>query len=158
MLLYLVRHGKAESGGEDEARRLTDEGRAAVEQVATWLVERDTQVDRIEHSGLVRARETAEILARAVSGEIVERSDLDAAGDVEPVADRIGREGSLMLVGHQPFMGRMASYLLRADPDAELLHFRTGAVACLSDDEGHWLLEWFLAPVRSSRPTGKAAH
>jgi phosphohistidine phosphatase len=147
MLLYLVRHGKAEQGaGDDASRRLTDGGRKAVQRVAKALAEAGVRVDRVEHSGLVRARQTAEILASAVGGEIAAAADLGSSADVVSVANRLDREGSLMLVGHAPFMPKMASYLLGGRPDAELLHFRTGSVACLSNGEGSWQLEWFLPP------------
>ena len=148
MNLYLVRHGKAEDGADDRARRLTDRGRQAVERVARRLRKADVHVGRIEHSGLVRAEETAEILARAVGGELFAVDDLHPSDDVAATASRLrnGARGDLMLVGHQPYMGRLASNLLVGDADADLLHFVTGAVVCLSDDEGGWALEWLLTP------------
>ena len=51
-----------------------------------------------------------------------------------------------MLVGHLPFMERLASYLLMRQEDVSILHFKTSAVACLSMDSGQWTLEWFLPP------------
>ncbi len=148
MLLYLVRHGKAEPGDHDAARKLTVQGRKTVERVARRLSKAKVQVDRIEHSGLARAAETAEILAKAVSGEVMGVADLGPSDDVAPVASRLEStgDGSVMLVGHLPFMGRLASYLLIGDTDTEPLHFRTGAVACLSNSEQGWMLEWLLPP------------
>ncbi len=51
-----------------------------------------------------------------------------------------------MLVGHVPFMSRLASYLLSGDSEPPLLHFRTASIACLSNDEDSWILEWFITP------------
>lgn len=147
MNLYLVRHGKAEEGEDDAARRLTNGGRKAVRRVAQRLAGAGIHVDRVEHSGRVRAAETAEILARSVGAKAKAVPGLDAMDDVEPVAERIvSVEEDLMLVGHLPFMERLGSYLLTRDPDAELLHFRTAAVACFSRSGDGWLLEWLLPP------------
>lgn len=147
-LLYLVRHGKAEDGADDASRRLTDGGRRAVRHVAGRLQGAEVQIDRIEHSGLERARETAEILAAAVSGQVVEVSDLHPEDRVDRVSARLldTDVSSLMLIGHLPFMARLASYLLTGQEDAGILHFKTSAVACLSIDSGQWTLEWFLPP------------
>jgi len=147
MLLYLVRHGKAEAGGDD-ARNLTDGGRKAVGRIARKLSDAGLHVDRIEHSGLARAAETAEILSRAVGGEVVAVAGLGPSDNVAETARRLeGRDdGSIMLVGHLPFMGRLASYLLTGNADAEPLHFRAGTVACLTSSDGGWVLEWLLPP------------
>jgi len=51
-----------------------------------------------------------------------------------------------MIVSHLPLVGRLASYLLVGDEDAELLHFRTGTVACLALDSGSRRVEWMLSP------------
>jgi phosphohistidine phosphatase len=148
MLLYLVRHGKAEPGDDDAARRLTDGGRKAVARIARNLSDAGIQVDRIEHSGLARAAETAEILAKATGGEVVAVVGLGPSDDVTAAAHRL--EGidndSIMLVGHLPFVGRLAGYLLTGKTDAEPLHFRAGAIACLSSADRGWVLEWLLPP------------
>ena len=148
MLLYLVRHGKAESGADDAARKLSAKGRETVKRVAIRLADAGVRVQRIEHSGLVRAEETAGILAEALGGSPAAAPGLGPSDEVAAVAKRLGERGdeSLMLVGHLPFMERLAAFLLSDDADAELVHFRTGAVACLSDEAGHWILEWFLSP------------
>lgn len=146
MLLYLVRHGKAESGDVDAARRLTDGGRKAVGRVARALASAGIRVDRIEHSGLVRAQETAEILADALQAPVTTAAGLEPFANVAAAARRLRDSGidQVMLVGHQPFTGRMASYLLTGDADVEILHFPTSAVACLSNEEGRWQLEWLV--------------
>jgi phosphohistidine phosphatase len=148
MMLYLVRHGKAEAGTDDAARRLTEEGRKAVHRVARRLSEAHIQVDMVEHSGLARARETAEIMAAAVGGDVVAVTDLGPSDNVAAMVRRLGdrTEDHVMLVGHLPFMERMAAYLLTGDADTEIFHFRAGAVACLDNGDGRWVLEWFLPP------------
>jgi len=145
-LLYLVRHGKAEPGEDDNLRRLTDGGRKSVQRVGRRLADAGVHVNRIDHSGLIRARETAEILAGAVGGDVRAVEGLGPTDNVASAARHVNGNEDIMLVGHLPFMERMASYLLTGDADSQVLHFRTGAVACLSNAEGYWLLEWLLSP------------
>lgn len=148
MLLYLVRHGKAEPGIEDAARPLTPAGRKAVRRMADRLAGTGMHIARLETSDLVRAKETAEILAAALGGTVVEADDLYPSANVERVVQRLptDQREPLMLVGHLPFMGRLATSLLTGNPSAQLLRFRTGAVACLGNDNGWWELQWFLPP------------
>jgi phosphohistidine phosphatase len=147
MKLYLVRHGKAEAGEDDRLRPLREDGREAVARIGARLRKSGVRPERIEHSGLVRAHQTAEILASEVGGEVVQENGLASSADVTRTAERLGHASeNVMLVGHEPFMGRLAAFLLTGDADAELFHVRTGAVICLSDDEGGWTLEWFIYP------------
>lgn len=148
MLLYLVRHGKAEAGADDRARGLTGKGRSSVERVARRLQKADVRPERIEHSGLVRARQTAEILQSALGGELTEVNDLYPDADVASAADRLGQEddGAVMLVGHLPYMAKLTSYLVVGDADVPLLDFATGSVACLEGQGMGWEVRWFVTP------------
>lgn len=148
MQLYLVRHGKAEAGTDDDRRRLTDGGKKAVQRIARRLAAAKVRVDRIEHSGLVRAAETAEIIADTLDAKVEAVTGLRPSDDVTSTARRLEgtEESSLMLVGHLPFMERLASYLLTGDEEACLLHFRTASIACFSGSGPEWVLEWFLPP------------
>ncbi|HDD66024.1 MAG TPA: phosphohistidine phosphatase SixA, partial [Nitrososphaeria archaeon] len=62
MKVYLVQHGEAKREEEDPARPLTEEGKREVEDVARFLAELGVRVDRILHSGKLRAAQTANIL------------------------------------------------------------------------------------------------
>lgn len=149
MQLYLVRHGKAETGEVDYRRRLTERGRSDVEHQASILHKARVQVDRVEHSGLIRAEETATILARAIDSPLSKASYLAPDASVHSAAQAAEGSGcaALMLVGHLPFMERLASYLLIRNAEASILHFRTATIACLSDELGAWMVEW-LMPAR----------
>ena len=61
--LYLVQHGEAVAETVDAKRPLSAAGRAVVAQVATWAAQRGVAVDRIRHSGRLRAEQTATIFA-----------------------------------------------------------------------------------------------
>jgi phosphohistidine phosphatase len=119
MDLFLLRHGLAGDRetweGPDAERPLTDEGRAEMEAVADFLVGRMPRPDAIISSPLVRAYQTAEILAARVAGA-VDVSDLLAPGfDVKrlwhllrfyPGARR------LLLVGHEPDFSELIETLI----------------------------------------------
>ncbi len=71
MLVYLVRHGEAVPDNVDPARPLSEKGRAEVEETAKQLLADGAKVDEIWHSGKLRAKQTAEIIARVLGVEKV---------------------------------------------------------------------------------------
>ncbi len=151
MRLYLVQHGNAKPKEEDPDRPLTEQGVDDVTRVADELTkDGGLSAERVFHSGKTRARETAEILAPACHGDPVpEATDgLDPMDDPGVWADRLsGTEDDVMLVGHLPYMERLAARLVVGDPDAEVVRFRQGGVLCLErDDDGGWAVRWFLTP------------
>ncbi len=108
--LYLVRHAKAAPGDPDELRALTPEGREQARLLAERLV--DERPDAVVTSPLLRARETAEVLARACGLE-AEPDELLAPGATSADARQAaaGRGERVVLVGHQPDFGRIAAAL-----------------------------------------------
>jgi phosphohistidine phosphatase len=147
--VYLVQHGEAKPETEDPARPLSDRGREEVQRVARHAAALGLQVAEIRHSGKLRARQTAEILAGtlAPSHGIREMDGLapaDAPGKAGAEID--SARGPLMLVGHLPHLRRLASLLLVGDPEREIIRFRNGAIVCLVKSEGGWLLQWVLSP------------
>jgi phosphohistidine phosphatase len=150
MPLYLVQHGPAKSEAEDPERRLTDAGRRLVQRIADFLAPLALAVDRIEHSGKARARETAEILAARLQPPegIRQVAGLAPNDPVEPARARLESETkSLMLVRHLPHLARLASRLLGLPEDRPAVRFRMGGVVRLDRDEaGRWLLRWTFTP------------
>ena len=67
MNIYLVQHGEAVAKEVDPERPLTESGRSDVRRMASFLGAAGVRVSRIMHSGKVRAKETAELLAAAVA-------------------------------------------------------------------------------------------
>jgi phosphohistidine phosphatase len=146
MHLYLVQHAHALAEDIDAARPLSERGRADAERVATLLSGCLPGLSRILHSGKTRARQTAEILARSAAGVAVEQvHGLNPLDDPKPIARRIdASDDDVMLVGHLPFMARLASHLLSRDPEAELVAFQPGTVLCLEGDDGTWRVAWMV--------------
>jgi phosphohistidine phosphatase len=153
MNLYLVQHGEAEPKDVDPARPLTASGREALERVAAFAQRLGVEVAQIRHSGKTRAEQTATILGEALKPAegVVAVSGLAPNDDVLPIVDALDRETQpLMLVGHQPFMGRLAGALVRGDPDLPPVLFRMGGIVFLSRPEGRWLVSWAITPEMAS--------
>ena len=150
MKLYLVRHGQAKPKEVDPKRHLSDRGAKDVGKVADLLKGRGLSVQAVWHSGKARAAETARILASAfeVKEGVVEHDGLAPNDPVGPVAREIKKaDADLMIVGHLPFVGRLASVLLAGDEGAGIVEFHTGGLVCLArTDEGAWALEWAIIP------------
>jgi phosphohistidine phosphatase len=151
---YLVRHGTAAPGPDDRARPLTPGGRAEVEATTRLLMARGAEVARIHHSGLARARETAEILGRAlapprgihaVTGLLPEDDPEVARAELERATE------PLMVVGHLPHLARLTAALLGATP-TEPIHFSPGTAVALRRGVDGWTLESVLAPPAGAKP------
>src|SRR5215467_9906384 len=80
MNIYIVRHAIAEdlprSGPGDAMRALTAEGRKKMKEAAAGFAQLDPVIDRIFTSPLVRARQTAEIIAKEIDHSIEEMKEL----------------------------------------------------------------------------------
>jgi phosphohistidine phosphatase len=149
MLLYLVRHGEAVSEREDPARPLSSEGQREIKAVATLAASSfHLMPGYLYHSPKTRAVQTARILAEALdqSPEPQEHSGLLPMDDPGQWVDSLsGFDRDLMLVGHLPFMGRLASLLLTWDAGASLVEFSTGTILCL-EKAGGWHVKWMVSP------------
>ncbi len=150
MQVYLVRHGKASKDptiSTDAERPLTKRGRADAEAVARFMAEAGVQVYQIRHSGLVRARETADIFGQYLNppGGVIAARGLHYADPVDELARDLRLETQpVMLVGHNPFMERLVAAMLLINKGLSPVWFGTSSVACLDTIEGAWAVKWVL--------------
>lgn len=116
-------------------------------------------LDLIVTSPLVRARQTADILAKGLPGHprVTEASWLEPDVSPEDAAAglaRIVRASRVALVGHEPGLGALAGWLLAA---AAPLPFKKGAVACYSPEvwppDPPVTLAWFVTARMLRRPS-----
>lgn len=149
MYLYLVQHGQAKPKDEDPERPLSDAGVRASEASARACAEQRFEVIEIRHSGKRRARETAEIFAehlkpvRAI--RVVE--GLAPNDDPAPVVTALDKETEpVMLVGHLPFLARLAGLLVAGDPDAEVAMFENAGVVRLRRTGKRWAVSDARSP------------
>jgi phosphohistidine phosphatase len=151
MDLYLMQHGEATAEAEDPARPLTPAGRATVEQVAGHAGASGVRIQRCLHSGKLRAEQTAQLLARAVAGGQVEHHEGLAPNDpVAPVAAwlRQAADESIAVVGHLPFLDRLASLLVAGDEEGQVIRFQMGGLVKLvpKRDRPGFVVAWALSP------------
>jgi phosphohistidine phosphatase len=131
MELILWRHADAEDGTPDLARKLTKKGRKQAEHVAEWLDKHLPKDYELICSPAVRARETAEALAKP---RLVEA--LAPGASVKEILRTAGwpdGNRTAVLVGHQPDFGRAIAYLVsRRETDWTL---KKGGLWWLAPDE-----------------------
>jgi len=158
MKVYLVQHGEPVPKETDPERPLTEKGRADARKVARLLGMSQVKVPEAWHSGKTRARETAEILAAAIEAEVSKAEGLAPLDPVSPVRDKIeGRAEDLMLVGHLPFMARLASLLVLDNELPEIVAFRQGGIVCIEGrEDGGWRVAWMVVPDLLCGDTGDA--
>jgi phosphohistidine phosphatase len=172
-IIYLVRHGiagPAPRGMSDSDRHLTPDGKQKMHRIAVGLKRLGVVPDAVLSSPLRRAEETAAVVTKTLAGQLhVEIYQLLAPGhDPAEVLKglrphRAARE--LMLVGHQPDLGQLASHLLTRSSRLAPLPFKKGAVAAIQVDtippHTPGALMWFMTPkqlrtVGASRKHGRA--
>ncbi|MEY4939376.1 MAG: Phosphohistidine phosphatase SixA [Verrucomicrobiota bacterium] len=150
MLLYLIRHAHALDDENDARRILSERGRAQTRAMAGFL--RATPgfaPAEIWHSTLVRARETAELLAAGVKlpARLIETPGLrpeDSPGRITPRFDHPG-VASVALVGHEPHLSALASLLVAQTPEPRFL-FPQCAVLALEGAASYWQVRWHISP------------
>lgn len=149
MNFYLVRHGDAVSETLDPQRPLSRLGQEQVEQVARAAAARQAQVSAIFHSGILRAVQTAEIMARHLSPDLGVQRMTGLAPQDDPAIARAELETSrapVMLVGHLPHIKRLAELLINRGADRDALEFAPATVVCVSHQSALWHLVWVVAP------------
>lgn len=150
MKLYLVQHARAVDKEADPERPLSEAGLGDAAKMAAFLSEADVKVERVAHSGKLRAAQTAKVLAEAVwpgrAAEEIEGLKPNDGTD-RLMALALESHGDLMVVGHQPFMGRMAARCLCGREDGAVLGYEPGTVVCLERSDHGWQLNWMQRPA-----------
>ena len=162
MQLFLLRHGLAVEPGapgltHDSERPLTPEGRRKVRRLTRALARLEVQPEVILTSPYVRARQTAELVAAGLKLAKRLRVCEPLAGGGNPkqliaeIKRRHGRAKSVMLVGHEPDLGRLVSLLVTGQPDGAWIRMKKGGL-CLLEAEtlraGRCAVLHWLAPPR----------
>jgi len=150
MALFLVQHGKSLPKEKDPDRGLSRQGIEETRAMAGVAQKQNVQVLRIIHSGKKRALQTAEIFMKTLEPEdgIAKSPGLAPLDDVTVFAAKISAEENIMVVGHLPFMERMASYLVTGSIDTPLFRFQNSGIVCLDKDPDSesWVIKWTLMP------------
>jgi phosphohistidine phosphatase len=117
MRLFLIRHAKAAPGDPDELRPLTDTGFEQARRLGDDLAQHPTPPAIVLTSPLLRARQTAEAIARATGAELRIDDRLAPGATGDSLRDALGGvAGPVAAVAHQPDCSEMAVALTGVDP------------------------------------------
>ena len=159
MKIYLIRHSNAVEPGtpgyeDDSLRPLTEKGRDKMKDIASAFKKMGLKPDLIVSSPYVRARETAEILAKVLKykQELTFSDSLVPSGNADEIIGEINEKYSvdeLVLVGHEPCISALIGTLTVGNPELAI-NIKNGGICCLSSDDLHTdrkaVLEWLLTP------------
>jgi phosphohistidine phosphatase len=150
--VHLLRHAHAGDSfdwvGDDDLRPLTRKGRTQAERLGAFLDAHGVRPDTIISSPLVRARQTAEIVAEALGMTIRTDERLGKGFGKRELWDLLAETGAreVMLVGHDPDFSSLLAYLV----DTVGISMRKGALATVDLDtklgDGEGQLRWLVPP------------
>ena len=150
MKLFLVQHGEAHAKSVHPDRSLTDRGIEDIDRLADFLDKAGVRIERVIHSGKLRALQTATRLADVIApGVEPEASGLLNPNDNPKTFDWQSESWDMdtLIVGHLPFMARLVSHLVTGDENRSVAAYRPGSVVCLErDDDARWLINWMIRP------------
>jgi phosphohistidine phosphatase len=148
MFLYLVQHGKAKPEEENPLRPLSEEGYNDIMKTALFISKLNHDIEYILHSGKLRAKQTAEILAKKLKiTDVIETNGLAPLDEPELITEQISNsDKSFMIVGHLPHLSKLASLLLCGDKNKKIILFQMGGAVCLEKNEEIWSVRWIITP------------
>ena len=115
MDLFILRHGEAGRGSNmasDFKRSLTVEGRQDILEISSGLKSLDIKLDHIITSPLLRAKQTAEIVAKSLKykSKIEETNSLTPEGsrlEFYSILSGFKQDSAVLVVGHEPYLSEM---------------------------------------------------
>lgn len=150
MAIYLVQHGKCLSKEEDPEKGLSAQGIDDVRRIAQVAAGYGIAVQEILHSGKKRAHQTAEIMAEALlppKGVRTEKG-INPLDDVTIYAATLDLSAQCMIVGHLPFLEKLASYIVTGQHENPIFQLQNGGILCLEyyDSSQQVVIKWALMP------------
>jgi phosphohistidine phosphatase len=168
MKLLIIRHAEAEelSGSlsgrkRDAERRLTDAGRKSMRKAAKGLREVSPELDVLAASPLVRAFETAEIVARVFGNvDVTELALLAPEGDKQALITWLSEqpaEANVAIVGHEPDLSSFASLLIGGNGSSRIT-LKKGACCLIEFSDSPSAVKvtllWLLHPGQLKKIAG----
>ena len=153
MKIFLLRHADAIYGLPDADRTLSQKG---VEQMQSLMQHIKpsavSEIESIWHSPLLRAKQTAELFAQhtGLNCPMETRNELIPGGSIQSLANKLETlHQDTLLVGHNPHMEALTSFLLKRSSHPSMIHFRKAGIACIeysSHPDQSWILQWYAFP------------
>jgi phosphohistidine phosphatase len=156
MQVYILRHGIAEDvkpGGKDADRALTNDGRKKLREVLRAAERADVVPGVIVTSPYLRAVQTAEVVIEVLgyANDLLRTEALIPSADPEDLWDELRvHQGvmQLMLVGHEPMLGKLVAFLLNAP--SLMVDVKKGALLRIDIEQfgaqPHGVLKWMVVP------------
>jgi phosphohistidine phosphatase len=146
MAMYFVQHGLALQKEVDPNRPLSPDGRREIERISTHLGNLGITVKNIYHSGKTRAKQTAQIFAEHIGdGNVHKYPGMNPNDSVSEFAINLNVNDT-MYVGHLPHIGKLTSYLIAGDEEADVVTFTNGGVLSIVNDKLGYHIDWYLVP------------
>jgi phosphohistidine phosphatase len=133
-VIWLLRHGDAEDGSPDEQRKLTSKGEKQARAAGAALSALGVEPAACLSSPRVRAADTARLACERLGAE-VELDETLSGGPFDPEELAAGRDGDVILVGHEPDFSQAVQRLTGAR-----VKLKKGGVAAVEDGQLHLLL------------------
>lgn len=157
MDLFVLRHGKAGQASpdtDDIMRALTSPGRREIRIIARWMRREGIEFDVIASSPLIRASETAGIVARMLDqkDKLVMWDDLAPGGDFDSICYHAAQEknnAAVLIVGHEPDLSILIGKIISGVGPASIILAKGGLAkiknfSYTTKPSGE--LQWLLTP------------
>src|SRR5438552_18375742 len=164
MQLLVIRHGIAEdpataaTGQDDAGRPLSKEGKRMMKHVAAGLGELVEKLDVIGASPLLRAQQTAQIVAKVYNDLPVEPVNAllpeNEPSDLLPWLERHASDKIVAVFGHEPHLGFLVTWLMSGQKVSRVALKKGSACLLEFDDKvagGGATLHWLLTPSELRR-------
>jgi phosphohistidine phosphatase len=151
MKLYCMRHGEAQSIGQQTEQCLTPKGQADIQKMVDYFLSQHLEIAHIFHSPRLRAQQTAQYFAKTLSVFDVVETDLLVSESLEldSLIEMIqGWEQDTLLVSHLPLVHQLVNTLvLGEDAYHPIINYPPGTVICLECyGRDHFVIDFVLSP------------
>ena len=143
--VYFAQHAKATSKEIDEHRPLSADGTDETRSVASCLKKHHVEINKVCHSGKLRAVQTANIFAEILDVDDVIQLDVMNPNDEPTKLIQQISQDKVLYVGHLPNIQKVVSKLI-CDEDAAVVQFQNSAVVCIEVNGSESSIQWFMTP------------
>jgi len=144
-----MQHGDAKPESEDPERPLSAVGKKETTKIAKKLAKLQVKPTMIYHSPKLRAKQTAEILAKALGAKTEETPGLKPKDSPQTIKNKISElkeHGTYFFVGHLPNIELVAALLVTDVSEPPIHISRYSAPLCLENPEKIWRIKFYLLP------------
>lgn len=148
MELYLVRHGDIDPNAGDGGAGppLTEAGLAHVRRAANFAARLGVKLAEIRHSDALRSIQTAQEFEQALHCPRHQVTGIGPDDDINPLRrEAAGLRDNIMVIGHLPYLNRIAGALLAQDESMPVVVFHPASLVRLDRrEDARWSLQLVL--------------